>query len=73
MTSTVSRSLVARRYFDLGHWWLAFQGAEPVAFAGLVQSTYVPNSGYLCRVGVISKHWGQSLQLRLLRVAASRA
>jgi hypothetical protein len=26
--------------FDLGHWWLAFQGAEPVAFAGLVQSKF---------------------------------
>jgi hypothetical protein len=25
--------------FDQGHWWLAFQGATPVAFAGVVPST----------------------------------
>ena len=59
--------------FEAGYWWLAFRGNVPVAFAGLVESTYAPNAGYLCRVGVIRKHWGRSLQLRLLRAAERRA
>lgn len=59
--------------FDDGHWWLAFSGSVPVAFAGLVRSTQVPNAGYLCRVGVLNKHRGRSLQLRLLRAADRRA
>ena len=59
--------------FDEGYWWLAFRGSAPVAFAGLVQSTHAPNAGYLCRVGVISKHWGRQLQLRLLRATERRA
>ena len=59
--------------FDEGYWWLAFRGSVPVAFAGLVQSTHVPDAGYLCRVGVIGRDWGRSLQLRLLRAAAWRA
>jgi len=32
--------------FDQGHWWLAFRGAEPVAFAGIIPSTHVFNAGY---------------------------
>jgi Acetyltransferase (GNAT) family len=59
--------------FDEGYWWLAFHGSLPAAFAGLVQSTHAPNAGYLCRVGVMRKDWGRSLQLRLLRAAARRA
>jgi GNAT superfamily N-acetyltransferase len=59
--------------FEEGFWWLALRGSEPVAFAGLVQSRYAQNAGYLCRVGVLSKHWGRSLQLRLLRAAEGRA
>jgi hypothetical protein len=35
--------------FDEGYWWLAFHGSLPAAFAGLVQSTYAPNAGSLCR------------------------
>ena len=59
--------------FETGYWWLAFCGAAPVAFAGLVKSAHAPNAGYLCRVGVIRRHWGRSLQWRLLRAAECRA
>ena len=59
--------------FDWGNWWLAFCGCSPVAFAGLVPSTHVENAGYFCRVGVIEKHWGHSLQLRLMRAIEWRA
>jgi GNAT superfamily N-acetyltransferase len=59
--------------FDQGHWWLAFHEAMPVAFAGVVLSSHAANSGYFCRVGVLSKHWGRALQLRLMRAVESRA
>jgi len=59
--------------FDRGHWWLAFDAAIPVAFAGIVLSTRPVNTGYFCRVGVLKKHRGSALQLRLMRAAESRA
>jgi GNAT superfamily N-acetyltransferase len=59
--------------FDHGHWWLAFDGAEPVAFAGLVPSTHVDSAGYFCRVGVLGRHCGRRLQLRLMRALENRA
>jgi hypothetical protein len=59
--------------FDRGHWWLAFCGPEPVAFAGIIPSTHVSDAGYFCRVGVLSKHCGHQLQLRLMRAMEARA
>lgn len=59
--------------FDDGHWWLVFDGAEPVAFAGLVPSTHIANAGYFCRVGVLRQHAGRRLQLRLMRALEMRA
>ncbi len=53
--------------FDGGYWWLAYRGAMPVAFAGVVPSTHVRNAGYVCRVGVLKQHCGRRLQLRLMR------
>lgn len=59
--------------FDWGYWWMAYHGAMPVAFAGVVPSTHVRNAGYICRVGVLKPHCGQRLQLRLMRAIKSRA
>ena len=59
--------------FDQGNWWLALNEAEPVAFAGVIPSTHVYNAGYFCRVGVLRKHWGNRLQLRLMRALEARA
>jgi hypothetical protein len=59
--------------FDQGHWWLALVDSVPVAFAGLVRSTYACNAGYFSRVGVTRKHCGNGLQLRLMRTAEMRA
>jgi hypothetical protein len=59
--------------FDQGHWWLAFFDAMPVAFAGLVLSTRAGNAGYFSRVGVLQKHCGNRLQLRLMRAMEKRA
>jgi GNAT superfamily N-acetyltransferase len=59
--------------FDWGHWWLAYREGTPVAFAGVVPSTHVRNAGYFCRVGVLQRHWGHRLQLRLMRAMEARA
>ena len=58
---------------DQGHWWLAFHETIPIAFAGVVRSTRAHNAGYFCRVGVLKKHRGRALQLRLMRAMESRA
>jgi hypothetical protein len=45
----------------------------PVAFAGAVSSTRARNAGYLSRVGVVKRHCGNGLQLRLMRAVEARA
>jgi GNAT superfamily N-acetyltransferase len=59
--------------FDWGHWWLAYHETMPVAFAGVVPSTRAHNAGYFSRVGVLKKHCGKGLQLRLMRALELRA
>jgi GNAT superfamily N-acetyltransferase len=59
--------------FDQGHWWFVFHETIPVAFAGVVPSTRAFNAAYLCRIGVLKKHRGRALQLRLMRALESRA
>src|SRR5476651_2342841 len=59
--------------FDWGHWWLAYHGTMPVAFVGVIPSTRATNAGYLSRVGVLKRHSGNRLQLRLMRALESRA
>ncbi len=59
--------------FDRGHWWLVSHETAPAAFAGVVLSTHANNAGYFCRVGVLRKHCGRGLQLRLMRALESRA
>lgn len=59
--------------FDQGHWWLAYHGTLPVAFAGVMASTQASNAGYFCRVGVLRRHWGNALQVRLMRALEARA
>jgi hypothetical protein len=58
--------------FEHGHWWLAFDGAAPIGFAGVVPSTRALNAGYFGRVGVLKKHCGNALQLRLMRALEAR-
>jgi GNAT superfamily N-acetyltransferase len=59
--------------FGSGSWWLAYDGAKAVAFAGIVPSTLVRDSGYFCRVGVLRKHQGRGLQRRLMRAIEGQA
>ncbi|MCP3388246.1 GNAT family N-acetyltransferase [Bradyrhizobium sp. CCGB12] len=58
--------------FGSGAWWLAYHEEDAVAFAGVVPSTHVRNSGYFCRVGVLQRHRGRGLQLRLMRAIEAR-
>jgi GNAT superfamily N-acetyltransferase len=59
--------------FESGAWWIAYHDDDAVAFAGVVPSTHARNSGYFCRVGVLRRHWGRGLQLRLMRAVEVRA
>jgi GNAT superfamily N-acetyltransferase len=59
--------------FERGHWWLAQCDALPIGFAGVVSSTHAQNAGYFCRVGVVGRHQGQGLQLRLMRAMEAQA
>jgi GNAT superfamily N-acetyltransferase len=59
--------------FDHGYWWFVFREKTPVGFAGVVPSTREVNAGYFCRVGVLEKYRGNTLQLRLMRVLEARA
>ena len=59
--------------FDHGHWLLALHEETAVVFAGIIPSTQVADAGYFCRVGVLRKHCGQRLQLRLMRALRTRA
>jgi GNAT superfamily N-acetyltransferase len=58
--------------FERGAWWLAYHGDEAVAFAGVVPSTHARHSGYFSRVGVLRRHRGQGLQLRLTRAIEAK-
>jgi len=59
--------------FDHGHWWLVRHVADLVAFAGVIPSTHACNAGYFCRVGVLRRHCGRGLQLRLMRALEARS
>lgn len=56
-----------------GYWWLAYHKSNPVAFAGMVQSSQWHNVGYFKRAGVLPKHRGHGLQIRLMRVREQKA
>jgi len=59
--------------FDQGHWWVVYHDGLAVAFAGMVPSTRAHNAGYFCRVGVVDRHRGHALQLRLARAMEYKA
>jgi hypothetical protein len=59
--------------FDQGYWWLALYEIASVGFAGVITSTHAYNAGYFSRAGVLRKHCGHALQLRLMRAMESRA
>ena len=56
-------------------WWVAWNGKEPVAYAGLRLCSLPENRGmgFLCRAGVVPKHRGRGLQKKLIRVREAAA
>lgn len=56
-----------------GHWWIAYEGEFPVAFASVSQSNQWTDCGYLCRSGVLRSHRGRGLQKRMIRVREAKA
>lgn len=57
----------------VGWWWLVFDGAVPVAFAGMVKSEWGSCRGYLVRVGVLKSHRGAGLQSKLISTRERKA
>jgi GNAT superfamily N-acetyltransferase len=54
--------------FEGGYWWLVFDDAKPIAFAGLLPGKLNKGFGYLARAGVHPKYRGQGIQQRMIRV-----
>lgn len=52
--------------YSQGHWWIVWDGYEPVAFAGMRPAITDPRASYLSRCGVMTSHRGQGLQQKLL-------
>lgn len=58
---------------EKGDWWLVYKNDEPVAYAGMTQSTFAHDYGYLKRAGVLPNHRGKGLQRRLIKVRERKA
>lgn len=56
-----------------GRWFIVRHGEVAVAFAGVCNADRIENAGYFCRVGVLPKHRGRGLQMRLMRAIESKA
>ncbi|MGX9389635.1 GNAT family N-acetyltransferase [Nitrobacteraceae bacterium UC4449_H16] len=67
------KDTAAQPDYSNGYWWIAYSGSEPVAFAGITQSTMGPLHGYMKRAGVLPEHRGYGLQRRLIRVRLAKA
>lgn len=59
--------------FRTGEWWIAFDGKDAIAFAGLKPSIRSQAVGYMCSAGVLPSHRGKGLQVRLIRKRVARA
>jgi len=58
---------------EKGDWWLVYYGDEPIGYAGLTQSSFAHDYGYLKRAGVLPAHRGNGIQRRLIKVRERRA
>ncbi len=56
-----------------GHWWMAFEKGEPIAFAGLVPSHQWADTGYMTLSGVLPASRGHGLQRRLIHKRIQKA
>lgn len=61
------------RHIESGFWWLAYLGADPIAFAGMVPFEPFPNVAYLKRAYVLPDHRGHGLQSRFMTLREAKA
>ena len=54
---------------DGAHWWVAYDGDVPVAYAGV--KLLEGNLAFLCRAGVLPAWRGKGLQAKLIRARVS--
>lgn len=59
--------------YEVGDWWLAFDGADPVAFAGSKDVSSAAGWSYFSRVGVLPGYRGRGLQGRFMRAIEAHA
>lgn len=59
--------------YSSGYWWIVWDGAEPVGFAGSRHAYTEPETTYLSRCGVLASHRGLGLQRRLLKARLKAA
>lgn len=50
----------------VGAWWLLYYGEAVAGFCGVTPCDEIPRAAYLCRAGVIPKHRGKGLQVRMI-------
>ena len=53
--------------------WIAYDGKQPVGFAGMRSSSRWENCGYLNFAGVIESHQGLGIQKKLIRARIQEA
>lgn len=56
-----------------GHWWIAFDGCQPIGFSCMTNVESWDKTGYLSRVGVLGSYRGKGIAKRLMRVCEAKA
>jgi predicted acetyltransferase len=56
-----------------GHWWIAYKDGISCGFAGLVNSAWWSDCGYLIRCGVVPNFRGYGLQKKFIRIRVRQA
>lgn len=59
--------------FNIGFWWIAYDGDKPIGFCGMKASSQWVETGYMNRAGVINNYRGKGLQRRMIRVRVAKA
>lgn len=61
------------KHFARGHWWLVYDGARLIGFAGSVPFDPFPHVGYLKRAAVLEEYRGKGIQRELMKLREERA
>jgi len=62
-----------RKHLVKGHWWLVYDDARLIGFAGSVPFDPFPRVGYLKRAAVLEEYRGKGIQRELMALREDRA